>query len=302
MAILTKVEATSSAGASLEATQIEGSQHESFREVEGTTPLVEGDMPAVEGDTPAVEGEPAAVEAVEADDKNIKLAKKINLNVGANFEKLSIMEKRMLNDAIEVHESIRQIKIAVDVYNHNVSDLNLFAAIVVRELNMFELAERRRLSADVKIGLVRIEDVKAIVAAKVEIVLLGVINQSLVELRHFNEMPTSASKVKEEPAMKRLKTNLEYLITIVVPFGLELKFLDGVEKTVEGTIARYNELSRTLFHLENYVIPCYNSEKPVMDLVEWDEAVEKYKLQARLSSSSSVEPASKRPCVQSPSA
>ena len=84
----------------------------------------------------------------------------------------------------------------------------------------------------------------------------------------------------------------------MVPFGLELKFLDGVEKTVEGTIARYNELSRTLFHLENYVIPCYNSEKPVMDLVEWDDAVEKYKLQARLSSSSSVEPASKKEALR----
>ena len=211
---MTKVEATSSAGASLEATQIEGFQHESFREVEGTTPLVEGDTPAVEGDTPAVEGEPAAVEAVEADDKNIKMAKKIHNSVGANFEKLSIIERRMMNDTIEVHESIRQTKVAVDVYNHNVSDLNWFSAIVVRELNMFELAERRRLSADVKIGLVRIEDVNAIVAAKVEIVLLGVINQSLVELRHFNEMPTSASKVKEEPAMKSLKTNLEYLINI----------------------------------------------------------------------------------------
>ena len=205
MAILTKVEATSSAGASLEATQIEGSQHESFREVEGTTPLVEGTSPAVEGDTAAVEGEPAAVEAVETDDKNIKIAKKIQNGVAANFEKLSIIERRIMNDTIEIHESIRQIKVAVDVYNHNVSDLNWFSAIVVRELNMFELAERRRLSADVKIGLVRIEDVKAIVAAKVEIVLLGVINQSLVELRHFNEMPTSASKVKEELAMKKVE-------------------------------------------------------------------------------------------------
>ena len=121
MALLPKVEATSSAaGASLEATQLEGSQHESFREaaeVEGATPLVEGG-------TPVVGGEPAAVEAVEADDKNIKMATKIEMSVGANFEKLSIIEKRITNDTIEVHESIRQIKMAVGVYNHNVSDLN----------------------------------------------------------------------------------------------------------------------------------------------------------------------------------
>ena len=165
---------------------------------------------------------------------------------------------------------------------------------------MFELAKCRRLTNGVKSGLVKVENVRKIIIAKVEVITVGVVNQALMELRHYNEMPDSAEKVKEEPAMTMLKTNLEYFMNIVVPFGLELKFLDSVEKTVEGTIDKYNELSRSLFHLENYIIPCYNSEKPVMDLVEWDESLQKYKLQARLSSSSSVEPSIKRLCVQMP--
>ena len=89
MAISPKVEASSSAaGASLQATQLENSQHESFREaaeVEGETQPVEGSTPLVEGDTPVVEGELATAAAVEVDDKNIKMAKKINVSVGANF-------------------------------------------------------------------------------------------------------------------------------------------------------------------------------------------------------------------------
>ena len=144
------------------------------------------------------------------------------------------------------------------------------------------------------------ESVTEIINAKVEIIIVGVVNQALMELRHYNDLPNSAKKVKEEPAMRMLKTNLEYFMNIVVPFGLELKFLDSVEKIVEGTIYKHNELSRSLFHIENYVIPCYNSEKPVMELVEGGESVQKNELQARFSSSSSVEPSIKRLCVQVP--
>ena len=151
------------------------------------------------------------------------------------------------------------------------------------------------------VWLVKVEDFTEIINAKTQTITLGVMNQAQMELRH-NEMPNSAEKVKEEPAMTRLKTSLEHLMNIVVPFGLELNFLVSVEKTVQGTIDKYNDLRRTLLHSECYVIPCYKSEKPVMDLVEWDDSVELYTLQARLSSSSSVELASKRPCVQVPAA
>ena len=77
---------------------------------------------------------------------------------------------------------------------------------------------------------------QAIVAAKGEIILLGVINQSLVELRHFSEMPTSASKVKEEPAMKRLKTNLEYLINIVVHLAWSSNFWTALRRLLKARL------------------------------------------------------------------
>jgi hypothetical protein len=64
------------------------------------------------------------------------------------FTKSDVIERRMMNESIEVHESIRQIKQLVDTYNHDKSSVEWAAAIVVRELNMFELAERKRLSLE----------------------------------------------------------------------------------------------------------------------------------------------------------
>ena len=42
------------------------------------------------------------------------------------FEKLAIIERRLMNGQIEVHESIRQIQMAVDVYKHEVTDVSWF--------------------------------------------------------------------------------------------------------------------------------------------------------------------------------
>ena len=59
-------------------------------------------------------------------------------------EKLSIIEKRIMNNSIELHERIRQIKYALDSYNDTKSDFSWFGSVIIRELNQFELAERRR--------------------------------------------------------------------------------------------------------------------------------------------------------------
>ena len=40
----------------------------------------------------------------------------------AILDKLSIIEKRLMNFKIEVHEAVRQIQIAVDVYKHECTD------------------------------------------------------------------------------------------------------------------------------------------------------------------------------------
>ena len=68
-----------------------------------------------------------------------------------------------MNGSIEVHESLRQIKMAVDLYNHYCSDLGWFSAIVHRELHKFELAERKRLRDSLELQLIAVEDVRTII-------------------------------------------------------------------------------------------------------------------------------------------
>ena len=64
---------------------------------------------------------------------------------GLSF-KSNVIERRMMNQNIEPHECIRQVKQLVDTFNHDKSPIEWAASIVVREINMFELAERKRLS------------------------------------------------------------------------------------------------------------------------------------------------------------
>ena len=60
------------------------------------------------------------------------------------FGKNEMIERRLMNQSIEVHETIRQIKMCVDVFNHSLSSIDWMSSIVCRELNCFELAERKR--------------------------------------------------------------------------------------------------------------------------------------------------------------
>jgi hypothetical protein len=64
---------------------------------------------------------------------------------GLSF-KADVIERRLMTQNFEPHECIRQVKQLVDTFDHNMSPIEWAASIVVREINMFELAERKRLS------------------------------------------------------------------------------------------------------------------------------------------------------------
>ena len=55
-----------------------------------------------------------------------------------------MIERRFMTQNIELHESMKQIKQLLDTYDHNLSSIQWMAQNLVRELNMFELAERGR--------------------------------------------------------------------------------------------------------------------------------------------------------------
>ena len=61
--------------------------------------------------------------------------KSIQLETEMAKLKLSIIEKRIMNSSIEVHECIRQVKFALDAYSDTKSDLSWFSSIILRELS-----------------------------------------------------------------------------------------------------------------------------------------------------------------------
>jgi hypothetical protein len=71
------------------------------------------------------------------------IVKTRRLMEGVNF-KSELIEKRLMNQTLELHECIGQIKHCVKVFKQDLSNLDWMASIIVRELNTFELAERQR--------------------------------------------------------------------------------------------------------------------------------------------------------------
>ena len=111
-------------------------------------------------------------------------------------KKLTVIEERLMKDTFRIHECVRMIKQAIDTYKEQLADLNWMSSIVIRELNTFELAERRRLSCDVIAGFVLAENTKNIVQKKIEMVILSVCIQAKTQLSHHDschENPTDQS-------------------------------------------------------------------------------------------------------------
>jgi hypothetical protein len=175
-----------------------------------------------------------------------------------------------MNDTLQIHECIRMITAALDVFNEDVSDLNWFSSIIIRELNTFELAERRRLSFDVRAGFVIIENCPGILRKKIELIFVAVVIQAKTELRHHDEEEQNpVEKEKNSWQMERLRKNLKYFIEIIAPFAVNLKGLPPVEHPVEDHCNRYRELNRELKTLENYCVSPYNNERSVMDFADF---------------------------------
>ena len=169
-----------------------------------------------------------------------------------------------MNDTFQLHKCVRMIKTAIDTYKEDLADLNWLSAVVIRELNTLELAERRRLSCDAMGGFVLLKDTKNIVQKKIEMVILTVCIQAKTELSHHDENQT-----EKDWQIEILRKNLRYLIDIIVPFSVNLKNFVSVERSVADDQLRYTELNRELKTLENYVVSTYNNERSVMDVVDF---------------------------------
>ena len=151
---------------------------------------------------------------------------------------------------------------------------------MVRELNTFELAERQRLSQDVVAGFVKREHTIEIMRLKIQIILLGVITQTLSMLRQYDEQVEKTPKDVEQS--DRLRVNFYYLVEVVIPYTLDMDFLDGVKVTVESTLEMYLTLSRKVTSIESRAVPNYNSEHNVQKMLRWDVETNKYVIEPTL--------------------
>ena len=182
-------------------------------------------------------------------------------------KKLIVIEERMMKDTFQLHECVRMIKQAIDNYKEDRSDLNWLSPVIIRELNTFELAERRRLSCDAIAGFVLAENTKNIVQKKIEMVILTVCIQAKTELSHHDSGDENPTEMDWQ--IETLRKNLKYLIDIIVPFSVNLKNFVSVEQSIADHQLRYTELNRELKTLENYVVSPYNNERAVMDVVDF---------------------------------
>ena len=196
-----------------------------------------------------------------------------------------------MNSEIEVHESIRQIKIALDVYDHNRCGLKWFSNILHRELSRFEMAERKRLSYSIKLNLIAKEDVPTLLEYKMQLIVLGAMTLSLKELEHYEKLEDGIEKEYMKKDMMRLRTNMNYLVEIVIPHGLKMSImLKGLNvDSSTSTLSRYQEIAYDIKVVEQWIVHPFNAEDNVEALVEWDNVTLQYKLKGTSTSSVAIE-------------
>ena len=188
----------------------------------------------------------------------------------------------MMKSNFEVHETIRQVKMAMDLFDHNHSGVEWYANIWHRELTSFEMAERKRLSYSIKLKLITALQVPKLIESKIHLIILGAMTQSLKEIEHYDSLEDGTEKDYLKKATMRLKTNLKYLVEIVIPHGLKMSvMLKGLNvDSSSSTLSRYFEIAHDIKVIEKWIIQPFNAEDNVGALVEWDLENGVYKLKS----------------------
>ena len=99
-----------------------------------------------------------------------------------------------MKSEFEVHETIRQVQIALHVFDHNLSGVDWFCNIWHRELTSFEIAERKRLSYSTKLKLITALQVTKLIESKIHLIILGAMTQSLKVIEHCDSLEDGTEK------------------------------------------------------------------------------------------------------------
>ena len=155
----------------------------------------------------------------------------------------------------------------------------------------FEMAERKRLSYSIKLNLIAKEDVPTLIEYKIQLIVLGAMTLSLKELEHYDKLEDGIEKEYMKKDMMRLRTNMKYLVEIVIPHGLKMSImLKGLNvDSSTSTLSRYVDIAYDIKVVEQWIVHPFNAEDNVEALVEWDNVTLQYKLKSTSTSSVAIE-------------
>ena len=153
------------------------------------------------------------------------------------------------------------------------------------------MAERKRLSYSIKLNLIAKEDVPTLMEYKMQLIVLGAMTLSLKELEHYDKLEDGIEKEYMKKDMMRLRTNMKYLVEIVIPHGLKMSImLKGLNvDSSTSTLSRYVDIAYDIKVVEQWIVHPFNAEDNVEALVEWDNVTLQYKLKSTSTSSVAIE-------------
>ena len=128
------------------------------------------------------------------------------------------------------------------------------AAILGRELNLFERIERRRQAILATGGLVEPGQIQTIIAFKIRMIFLGLCSQVAEEIEDYQRQRTEWERQgyrmwsRDVEAEATLKKNYAYFLEIVEPYDLRLGFLAGLNPHDSvGLLEEYQQLGRRVW-------------------------------------------------------
>ena len=191
------------------------------------------------------------------------------------------VEKRLMYDDVELHESMRMVEQALSTYNSGASSVDWFSHIVCRELSKLEKKERQRLSMEVMGGLVEKKDVLSIIEKKLKMVLVGAAQRQLSYKIELEGMDKSKLSQEESTTLWYLQHNLRYFVEVTVKYQIKMQGLVElfeIPLSSKKLLSNYYKLGFSCLKLENKLSADYGCMIPMNLFLRWNWDNEHYEL------------------------
>ena len=197
------------------------------------------------------------------------------LSYSSNIE--AQKEKRLMYMDLDVHEALRMVENALNVFNIQASGVDWLSNIVQRELSKLEKIERQRLSLEVMGGFVEQKNVLLIVKDKLRLVVIGAAQHCTHYIEHLIETKIKKGELskKDEEAKYNLEHNLRYFSEIILKHQIKgickpLSDIEGNLLSSQDLFVKYSAIALRVSKLENKVVNDYGCVAPIEDYLEWN--------------------------------